>query len=391
MTKKYNYLFIIIILLIILLGNITLIRTQKETSHKENRTLQKFEHFTLNSYLNGIFQSNLETAFSDQFIGGETIKSNLKGLLNLFDYNNIPSSICKNKYVKLSGSYYNFNCGDSIISKYITEEEKDIQNIKDRINVYNKLNDYVDTYYYFISTSNIYNFKENKYVVDVLKLLNENLKGKYNLASLEFNDYNEFTKYFYKTDHHWNHVGSYEAYKDIIKMIRPRDQQFEPLKELVFDDIIFYGSSARVNQIFDFKEKFKVYKFDLPNMKMMINKTEGKYGSELEYENLIYNKEKTANHYALYYGDDLAEVVFEAKNGKYNLLILGSSFTNSVDKLIASHFNKTFDVDLRHYEKTFKEKFNIKEYIKKNNIDKVLIIADYNFLIDDNFDIEWSE
>lgn len=391
MTKKYNYIFIAIISLIIILGDITLIRTQKETSNIENRTLQKFEHFTLKTYLNGSYQSKLETALSDQFIGGDTIKSKLKYILNFYNYNNIPSSICKNEYIKLSGAYYTFDCNDSIVIKYADEYEGNINNIKDRLEVYNKLNNYVDTYYYFLSTPSVFNFEENKYSIDVLKILKDNLKGKYKISSLEFNNYDEYIKYFYKTDHHWNHVGSYKAYKDIISMVRPNDKLLKPVKELVFDDIIFYGSSARLMQNFDFKEKFKVYDFNLPKMEILNNRNGSTYGGEQYYIYGGYNTDILANHYGLYYGGDSAEVVFDTNKNKYNTLILGSSYTNAVDKLIASHFNKTYDVDLRHYENTFKEKFDIKEYIEKNNIDKVIIIADYNFLLDDNFDIEWSE
>ena len=391
MTKKYNYIFISIILSIILLGNITLIRTQKETSNTENRSLQKFEHFTINSYITGEYQSNLETAFSDQFIGGETIKLKLKAALNLFDYNNIPKSICKNKYVRLSGSYYSFDCNDSIVIKNVNEIDVIIENIKNRLNVYSKLNNYVDTYYYFLSTPGIFDFEAKKYSVDLYKILKENLTGKYKIESLEFKDYDEYIKYFYKTDHHWNHRGSYEAYKDIISMVRPNDQFIKPIEEVVFDDIIFYGSSARLIQNFNFKENFKVYNFNFPKMEILNNRIGITYGHEIDYLNGIYSKHELANHYGDYYGGDSAEVVFTTNKNKYNALILGSSYTNAIDKLIASHFNKTYDVDLRHYEKTFNEKFDIKEYIKKNKIDKVIILADYNFLVDDSFDIEWSE
>lgn len=79
------------------------------------------------------------------------------------------------------------------------------------------------------------------------------------------------------------------------------------------------------------------------------------------------------------------------KPKKTNLLILGSSYTNPINKLIASHFNKTYVVDLRHYAWAKGEDFNIKEYLKDNKIDKVLIISDFNFLQDHDFDIEWSK
>lgn len=390
MEKKRNYIFLFIIILIILLGDLTLIRTEKDGSTNENRTFQKFEHLTLNSYFDGTYQKKLENAMSDQFIGGESIKLKLKGLLKFFDYNNIHKSICKGKYVNLN-SYYSFDCDDSLLSGYQTMDEETLERINNRIEVYNKLNNYIDTYYYFLSTAAVYNFEKNDYSIDLPKLLEENLSGNYKLSSLIFNNYEDYTKYFYKTDHHWNHVGTQKAYEDIIAMIRPRDNVLKPTEEVEFEDTIFYGSAARISQIFDFKENFKVYKYDYPNMKVIIDKKYDTYGNYDEYYSGNVSNEKLANHYGIFYGGDPAEVVFEANKSKYNLLILGSSFTNSVNKLVASHFNKTYDVDLRHYENLTNEVFDIKEYIEKNNIDKVLIIMDYNFLIDQEFDMEWRD
>ena len=348
MEKKRNYIFLFIIILIILTGDLTLIRTEKDDSTNENRTFQKFEHLTLNTYLDGTYQKKLENAMSDQFIGGESIKLKLKGLLKFFDYNNISKSICKGKYVNLN-SYYNFDCYDSLLSGYETINEENLERINNRIEVYNKLNSYIDTYYYFISTAAIYNFEKNEYSIDLPKLLEEKLSGNYKMASLIFNNYEDYTKYFYKTDHHWNHIGTQKAYEDIIAMIRSKDKILKPIEEVEFEDTIFYGSAARISQIFDFKENFKVYKYDYPDMKIINDKEPGIYGNYDEY------------------------------------------YKGNVNKLIAAHFNKTYDVDLRHYENLFNEEFDIKEYIDRNDIDKVLIIMDYNFLKDHEFDIEWGD
>ena len=81
----------------------------------------------------------------------------------------------------------------------------------------------------------------------------------------------------------------------------------------------------------------------------------------------------------------------EANSGKRNLLIIGDSYTNAINKLIATHFNKTYDVDLRHYKETFNEEFIINEYIEENDIDKVLIIVNYDLLLDEYFNVEWGE
>ena len=57
------------------------------------------------------------------------------------------------------------------------------------------------------------------------------------------------------------------------------------------------------------------------------------------------------------------------------MLILSSSFSNPINGLIASHFNRTYVIDGRHYND-----FKVFDYIEKNNINKVLIIMDFNFV-----------
>lgn len=389
--KRQDYAFMVIFFLIILTGDLTLIREPKTLSENENRSLQTFEHITLKTYLNGTYQKSLEDALSDQFIGGETIKLKLKDFLKFSDYNNIPKSVCRNKYVNLDGTYYNYNCDDALILKYEEMNPQIETNIRSRIDTYNNLNEYISTSYFFLSTSAIYNFEKNEYNIDMIKLLKDNLKNYYDFSTLEFKNYEEYSKYFYKTDHHWNHIGSYEGYKIIMSMLNPKDEILVPEEEVVFEDIIFYGSSARISQIFDFKENFKVYKFKYPSMKITNNTIYDNYGTEEEYFNGIFYKDKLAGHYGNFYGGDAGELIFDTgKKEKKNILILGSSFTNAINKLIASHYNKTYVIDLRHYEEIKDQTFDIKKYIKQNNIDKVLIIMDYGFLKDQSFDIDWS-
>lgn len=389
--KKRNYIFVSIMILIILIGDVTLIREQKIISGSENRTLQQFEHFTLKSYLAGIYQDKLESALSDQFIGSETIKINLKSKFKIFSYDNIPKDICTNRYLKLDNYYANFNCGDYLLYQYEKNSEELELALKNRIYNLNTINKHIDTYYYFLSTSKHFNFEVDAYSIDVIKLLQENLEKEKDFSTLEFENYDQYVNYFYKTDHHWNHIGSYQAYKDIIYMFNKKAKILEPIEEIVFDDIIFYGSLARYSQIVDYKEIFRAYKFDLPDMEIITNKNVIGYGSEEDYFKGIFNTGKFANHYGLYYGDDFAEVSIEANSGKRNLLIISNSYSNSVNKLIATHFNKTYDIDLRHYESTFNKEFDIKEYVEENDIDKVLFIMDYTFLTNEKFDLKWGE
>ena len=65
------------------------------------------------------------------------------------------------------------------------------------------------------------------------------------------------------------------------------------------------------------------------------------------------------------------------------MLIYSNSFSNGVNKLLASHYKTTYVIDGRHTNG-----FNMINYINDNNIDDVLIISS-KILFND--DIEWGD
>ena len=123
--------------------------------------------------------------------------------------------------------------------------------------------------------------------------------------------------------------------------------------------------------------------FDFPEHITYINGEKvNDYGSQNNFEmNNI--------SYGMYYGGDDAEIIFDYNNPtKENILIIGESYDNAILKLISTHYNKTFSIDLRHYERQFGKKFNYLEYIKKNNINKTLLIGNIDFYRSQDFDME---
>ena len=158
-------------------------------------------------------------------------------------------------------------------------------------------------------------------------------------------------------------MGSYEAYNDLANTLN--------LGEVIKSSVIkcnnskFSGSKASIaGSSYIYKEDFCAYVFDFPEHITYINGEKvNDYGSQNNFEmNNI--------SYGMYYGGDDAEIIFDYNNPtKENILIIGESYDNAILKLISTHYNKTFSIDLRHYERQFGKKFNYLEYIKKNNID----------------------
>ncbi len=391
------------------------IRGQKQKSVSENRPLAKIPQFSFKEFFSGDYQTNLENSLIDQMVFSEKIKTNMtskkaqtvndsqKFLMSAFHYGEedtkqevaqnqdtqeTPKKEVRNiKYIPISNGVYHYGNSEYMVFKY-RNLEKNKEKLKKWADQYNKYFSDMDSYFYLVNISKGINFNtvdetENEFLTYIKSVLN--FKGE---TGLKISSYEQFKDYFYQTDHHWNYKGSYQGYCDIINMIYPEDELIKPTGTKTYD-VYYYGSNARTTSIYTNKEKFTVYEFDLKKYNTKINGSYARYDNHYLYENGTYSTEKGYNHYGVYYGGDYAEVIYEFDQPeKENLLIIAPSYSNANNNLIASHFNKTYVIDLRHYYNTFKEVFNPTEYCKKNNITKVLVMISIDHMTNGNFDLE---
>ena len=276
-------------------------------------------------------------------------------------------------YIKIKDNAYRLKYKENLVDKYYEFDKKVLDN---NLKNFNSSFSSIDKpiYVYFISTAKTKDLTNNS---DDLyyNYIKENIKGITNISMFSIKDYNEYKKYFYKTDHHWNPEGQYRGYKDIMKLlginntIEPKEKDY---------NIKFYGSYARMAIDKSIYDDFVTYEYNIPNYVTYINGKEKVYDNKEKYDNGKYSKELWKNRYAEYYGTDYAEVIYDFDNkNKDNLLIIGNSYSNSINPLIAMNFNKTFVIDMRH-----KENFILSQYVKDNNIDKVLFMGDYLLFVD---------
>ncbi len=377
MKKKVNTIFIIILILFILPFYVFFITSQNDSSILENRTLVKHEMFNLGKFWNSEYQSNLESALGDQMLLQEPIKKRLLitrqkmvAFLNkiIFSFSNNS----KKYYVAIGNDMYVLNEDDYIISK------PKFSNInKKSFAFFNNIN-LEDKYLYYIESDSSVNFVLNnsgKYYNYISSNLNVKASDK-----LSVPNYNTYKNYYYKTDHHWNRNAHYKAYLSIAKLLK-----YQPIIKDIGDkeyNVFFNGSKARSSARFDINEKFKVNVYnDYKKGTIYINGEEGSYGDKKKYDLGKYENEYLTNHYGLYYGGDYPEIVFDLKDdSKENLLIISNSYSNPINELIASSFNKTFILDLRSYDS-----IDLNKYIEDNKINKVLILGDIRLFGDSYF------
>lgn len=338
--------------------------------------------------MSGSFQSNFENALSDQFPKSEMIRTTMGEMVNRLPKFGLDSIACVNRYIILDGKQNTnalFDCDDFIVPPPMTEDPKQKSKLEsniiaDDIEKYSHINSLIDTYYYFVEEAQSFNFATGERVLDLEATLRNGMTGHYSMASLQFDTYEEFKQYYYKTDHHWNHLGQYRGYQDIIKLLGINNPA-EPA-ESVTNHEYYFGSRARDSRYYDIEEEFIYYRFDLPDHDTYINgKVAKQYGHQDDYSLHPYESTRLFNHYSYVFGGDYGEVVFDYhKPAEDNLLIISNSFDNPIVSLIAQHFNKTYAVDPRHYQDSIGKEFVISKYIKDNSIDKVLLIIQPRFI-----------
>ena len=383
MKKSFliDLVFLIVIMLIILVGFIKPMISQIDVISIENREANQLPKFSISKFIDKSIQDNYELAYADQIPFSSTLKltnNTVSFRSKLWFLNNFDNSV----YKKISDLNIVEDCllYDYVPTSEIVDElDKKITNIN-KIEEANKNKKF---YVFYFETDRDINIENNDKSSNY-EYLKKGLNSKIKTSLLDINSLNDYKKYFYQTDHHWNYKGSYEAYKRIIQMILGDSEKVIVPNKLVTFNSIFDGSKARsLGAVKYYNEKFSAYDFTLAKHDYYKN------GQKVDFiadtKTLINNNPQYIS-YGNWYGNDYGLLEYDYKNTKKdNLLILGDSYDNAIGELVASHFNKTYIVDLRHYKKSMDKEFNINEFIKENEIDKILIVGGYIYFTYEDF------
>lgn len=352
----------------------------------ENRYAKKIETPTLTTINGNIFQNSVESALADQI----PYAQNAKHIYNVSTsayLNSILFPILRN----VNGSYVPYN------NLFIFEEQLVFPPMKldeltplldkkaNSLNKTFKKHSDIEFFIYYIEKDTDIDFETDKKLGGREYLFDKMDLPKTNLACYEINNYDTFRTYFYKTDHHWNNKGSYSAYTDLLKFLDIREEPLKPIEEVSIG--YFSGAKAATVGATNITEEFIAYKFKFPAMSVSIDgMSVVDYGQEDVFYNEDYFNELS---YGAFYGADNGEVVISTGNSeKENILLIGDSFDNAIIKLLATHYNNTYAVDLRNYEHFNEQPFDFSAYIEKNEIDKVLIIGNIDYFVMDTFNLE---
>ena len=405
--KTLNTIFVAVLFTAMILGFGKTFLFPKDINEYENRYANKVSEFSISSYLRTDFQDSLEAAFADQIPLSEEAKENynlffsgiekktidyLQSRITIDDPNETDTEPVKSddpwdwlmtekntdktisSYIQLSnGSYIYSNhilYGPNKLEWALPQYQARIDNINSLIDRHPEFEYYA--YYVESDVGTDYTSNEKSGVADyVYENLNipENHKGIYPVSCFDTLDKN-----FYKTDHHWNHLGSYRAYRFLGEILGYSDF-LEPTEEITVG--VFSGSKATGSDS-SFSEIFKAYVFDFPECSYYSNgKQVDDYGFQTAWIKQIKNGEEISNiSYGNFYGQDNGELIIENPSSDGGtILIFGESYDNALLKLLSNHYSKIISIDLRNYQAQTGKKFSFDSYVKGKGIDKVLFIG----------------
>lgn len=370
-TLKIDRAFFLLLVLIFLAGLLRTVFRPKEINEYENRYANQLAPLTAASYADGSFQDGMESALSDQVQFSQLAKKT---------YNFVTSYAAVPLIAPLENLTHGYvSAGDvsfyesKIVYQpwtYLQTEwlEAKAENLNAAIAAHPEL----EFYAYYIEKDTDIDFTTGQKIdasESMLSMLNlpDSHKGIY-----EINSFEEFNERFYNTDHHWNYIGSYEAYRDVLSVLGGG----EPLEPtgVYHSGLRFSGAKSKQFSRF-FSDEMTIYSFDFPPMEIQVDRVESDYGMQDE----LLRGELGWVSYGGVYGGDNGEVIFDTGKDGDNILIFGNSYDNAILKLLASHFSKTYGIDLRNYEHTFGEKFDFDSYVREHDISKVLFIGDISF------------
>lgn len=368
------------ILLFLLAGLFRTLVLPKDINYYENRYAYKAIRPGFTTVSAGTFQDSLENALSDQVPLAETVKSDYHRITNNFRVDLVRSFLRTNRdsYVHVLDT--NVFGGENLVYAPLkfSAIAENLQANADSLNRIITAHPELEFFSYFIEKDTDVNFVTGEilgasdYMAEALELPADHY------GVLQIRNFQDYQQRFLVTDHHWNYIGAYEGYTQVLELIAPGETPIEPL-ETVHTGLTFSGSKALTSGAKDiFVEEFTAYRF--PEMNLTVTQ-EGQpapdYGNQ---EAFLNGTGGDTISYSLFYGGDCGELILDAgQPDRPNLLVIGESFDNAILKLLATHFNRIYSIDLRYYEAKMGEPFRFGSYAAEHGIDQVLFIGSVDF------------
>ena len=377
--------FIAAVALFLALGFAKAVLAPTDINAYEMRYAEKIPALSAEAYLDGSFQSGMDSALGDQILFSGYYKKFYNELSSKADtlFTPLRHSI-SDRYLNYRDTFiYNGQLINPTVP--LEEYEEGLRETAAYINSELAQMSGVEVYLYYVENDSDINFETEEktgtyeFFTGLLDIPAENC------AKFEVNSFEQYHELFYTGDHHWNHKGSYAGYCQLLELLSPGAEPMVPEEEMDVPGI-FIGSKALLTGTTHYAERMKAYRYPFPALEISVN------GEKLPYHGELENLMRDGGTYCSYtsiYGDDLGCAIFSAGDEQgEKLMVLGDSYDNAILKPLACHFGQLHSVDARYYPVQTGELLDISDYVAENGIDKVLLLG-CNAFFDICMGMEW--
>lgn len=392
--KGTNILFLILFfgLIVSSVLYIFVFKEQQTVSFIENRNLYITEHIFDNETLDDSFQTKVGRVLEDQFFMRYEIV-NGKRKVNYFLTSLIfKISNSEGELTPLNDPHL-FRVGDSnyIVTKPMVYEERIETRVKARLDQYADLQSFFpdkNVYVYHPRQAHETDlFDEFNELESYGPTLNQMMKdyARIPYKSLEIENLDYYKQHFYAADHHWNHLGSYIGYRDMLSLLQPETVALEP--QYLDCNYKFYGSfSTRTGGILDPSE-FCLFQFDLVDYTVELD--DGTITDLKMYEE-FYDQAESIDSWTYLY--NLA-YPFKGYMNTYRsgvndkvLFLVGDSYMPPVIPLLAQHYGTVYAINPVNYYIKYNKTFDFYSFIEEKNVNDIMfMITIENYFYDDEY------
>ena len=350
---------------------INIFTPDKGFSEEENRVLQEKPEFSLSNYMEGRYESKLETYVNDQFL-----------LRNAFIKIKATADVTAGK-LESNGVY---RCKDNYLMEELTvPSDKLLENTLSSLKQFKRHYKKLDAF--FLLAPNAGNILEEKLpnftrLNDQDQSMDKFFKEikRYGYTPIDVRDtfakHTEDTQIYYRTDHHWTTDGAYLAYKQAVKKMKLTDEvTYKPY--VVKNDFrgTLASKSGFVNGVNDAIKIYMPYKDkDYNNSVIYYADTKTKTTEFYQLDNL-----DTKDAYTVFGGSNhpMYTIKTPTKSSK-RLLLVKDSYANSFIPFLAQSYREIVVVDPRYFFD------NIDDIIKAEEITEVMFLYNANTFFNDN-------
>ena len=337
----------------------------------ENRPAKRFPAFSVSAFLRGEYQDAAEAAVADQLPGA----SYLKKLYNIFDAGLALPAV---RTLAADGGYVGFRdiCffGDMLTVRPLPLASREAALLESAriINAWASESPDVPFYVYYIETDRDLDLETGEKPGLYACLAGALTIPADHVGRLRIDSYDDYRRFFLRTDHHWGAAGAWEGYREICALLGT-----EPLPLLGrFTRPACYRGTRAAGVEGAAAEDFSVNLYDAPGLRFSVSgEAVPGYGAQ---ERFVAGEPGTVS-YGSIFGGDCGELLIDTGREGENLLILGDSYDNAIVIPLAAGYASTWCVDLRAYAAQTGHGFVMADFLREKEIDRVLLVAGIDY------------